>query len=60
MLINYLHTYRFIRQMNSFDKAEDRNSCEDAFVRYTYDKPDLTQEEIDQYIELANSTVTRY
>jgi hypothetical protein len=56
-LINYLHIYRFIRQMNSFDKAEDRNSCEDAFVRYTYDKPDLTQEEIDQYIELANSTV---
>ena len=56
-LINYLHTYRFIRQMNSFDSSEDRSSCEDAFVRYTYDKPDLTQEEIDQYIELANGAV---
>lgn len=56
-LINYLHIYRFIRQMNSFEHIEDRNSFEDAFVRYTFDKWDLTQEEIDQYIELANTTV---
>lgn len=57
MLINYLHTYRFIRQMNTFDTRQDRSSCEDAFVRYTYDKPDLTQEEVDQYIELSNQVV---
>ena len=57
MLINYLHTYRFIRQMNNYDSDEDRNSCEDAFIRYTYDKPDLTQEEVDQYIELSNQVV---
>ena len=57
MLINYLHTFRFIRQMNTYDSDEDRNSCEDAFIRYTYDKPDLTQEEIDQYIELSNQVV---
>lgn len=60
MLINYLHTYRFIRQMNSYDSDDDRNSCEDAFIRYTYDKPDLTQEEIDQYIELANQVVRSF
>lgn len=57
MLINYLHTFRFIRQMNTYDSDEDRSSCEDAFVRYTYDKPDLTQEEVDQYIELSNQIV---
>jgi len=57
MLINYLHTFRFIRQMNTYDSDEDRSSCEDAFIRYTYDKPDLTQEEIDQYIELSNQVV---
>lgn len=57
MLINYLHNNRFIRQMNTFDSVKDRETCEDAFVRYTYDKPDLTQEEIDQYIELANQVV---
>lgn len=60
MLINYLHTFRFIRQMNSYDRDEDRQTCEDAFVRYTYDKPDLTQEEIDQYIELANQVVRSF
>ena len=43
------------RQTRGHD--EDRSSCEDAFIRYTYDKPDLTQEEIDQYIELSNQIV---
>jgi hypothetical protein len=56
-LIEYLHTYRFIRLMNTFESQYDRKSCEDAFIRYTYDKPDLTQEEIDQYIELASEIV---
>jgi len=57
MLINYLHTFKFIRQMNTYDQQQDRDSCEDSFIRYTYDKPDLTQEEIDQYIELSNQAV---
>lgn len=56
-LINYLHTFRFIKQMNTFDSQEDRRLCEDAFIRYTYDKPDLTQEEVDQFIELSNQVV---
>lgn len=56
-LIEYLHTYRFIRLMNSFESQLDRKSCEDAFIRYTYDKQDLTQEEIDQYISLAEEIV---
>jgi hypothetical protein len=59
-LIGYLHTYRFIKQMNSFDSEDDRKSCEDAFIRYTYDKPDLTQEEVDQYIILANEVVMAF
>jgi hypothetical protein len=56
-LINYLHTFRFIRQMNTYDSQDDRTLCEDAFIRYTYDKPDLNQEEVDQYIELSNQVV---
>lgn len=56
-LINYLHTFRFIKQMNTFDSDDDRMLCEDAFIRYTYDKPDLNQEEVDQYIELSNQVV---
>ena len=56
-LIDYLGTFKFIRTMNSMDSEMDRKTCEDAFVRYTYDKPDLTQEEIDQYVELCNHVV---
>lgn len=59
-LIEYLNTYSFIRLMNTYDSSYDRKTCEDAFVRYTYDKPDLTQEEIDQYIELSNNIVNKY
>jgi hypothetical protein len=56
-LIGYLHTYRFIKQMNNYESEGDRKSCEDAFIRYTYDKPDLSQEEVDQYIQLSNEVV---
>ena len=56
-LITYLHTYRFIKQMNAFSKEDDRNLCEDAFIRSTYDKPDLQQEEVDQYIEYSTQVV---
>lgn len=59
-LIEYLHTYSFIRLMNTYDSHYDRKTCEDAFIRYTYDKPDLTQEEIDQYVELSNHIVQGY
>jgi hypothetical protein len=57
VLIGYLHTYRFIALMNNYQTNSDRKLCEDAVIRYTYDKPDLTQEEVDQYIELANQVV---
>jgi hypothetical protein len=57
MLQAYLHTFRFINQMNTYDTVTDRKICEDAFIRATYDKPDLMQEEIDQYIEYANHVV---
>ena len=59
-LINYLHNFRFNKQINMFDNENDRRTLEDAFVRYTYDKPDLTQEEIDQYILLSTEGVRAF
>lgn len=56
-LMSYLQVYRFTRQMNIYDSEGDRKLCEDSFIRGTYDKSDLAQEEIDQYIELANQVV---
>lgn len=60
ILINYLHTYRFIAQMNNYVSESDRKLCEDAFIRATYDKPDLAQEELDQYIEYSNQVVAGF
>lgn len=60
MLTGYLHTYRLIAQMNNYVTMGDRSLCEDAFIRATYDKPDLAQEEIDQYIEYSNQVVNGF
>lgn len=56
-LIGYLHTYRFLHQINTYVVQTDRDLFESSFVRYTFDKSDLTQEEVDQYIVLATEVV---
>lgn len=56
-LISYLHTYRFLHQIATYSDAVDRDLFESSFIRYTYDKSDLTQEEVDQYIVLATEVV---
>ena len=52
-LIGYLHTFRFLHQINSYDDNTNQELFESSFIRYTYDKNDLTQEEVDQYILLS-------
>lgn len=49
-LIRFLNTYRFIYHINNFESINDRIFFESEFIRCVYDKPDLTEEEIDQYI----------
>jgi hypothetical protein len=56
-LIGYMHTYRFLYQINHYDSQTDRDLFESSFVRYCNDKRDLTQEEVDQYIVLASEVV---
>jgi hypothetical protein len=56
-LMTYLKVFRFQYQINSYSRGEDRELFEDAFIRYTHDKDDLTQEEIDQFITLSNEVV---
>ena len=56
-LIGYLNTYRFLHQINTYPTENDRELFESSFVRYTYDKSDLTQEEVDQYIVLSMEVV---
>ena len=57
MLIRYLHTFRFLHHMNHLSTNVDRQLYESSFIRYTYDKADLSQEEIDQYIVLSGEAV---
>jgi hypothetical protein len=56
-LIGYIHTFRFNHQINNYETQNDRDLFESSFIRYTYDKPDLTQEEVDQYIVLSSEVV---
>lgn len=59
-LIGYLSTYRFIHQINTYSSGSDRDLFESSFVRYTHDKNDLTQEEVDQYIVLSMEVVISF
>lgn len=56
-LIGYLNVYRFVYQANTYASQSNRDLFESSFVRYTFDKSDLTQEEVDQYIVLATEVV---
>jgi hypothetical protein len=56
-LINYLSTYRFSHQINTYSSQTDRDLFESSFIRYTHDKPDLSQEEVDQYIVLSTEVI---
>lgn len=56
-LIGYMNTYRFTYQINTYVSSEDRRLFESTFIRYCYDKYDLTQEEVDQYITLTTEVV---
>lgn len=56
-LIGYLHTFRFLHHINNFSSPVDKELFESSFIRYTYDKGDLSQEEVDQFIVLSIEVV---
>ena len=56
-LIGYMNTYRLLHIINSFEGVTNRTLFESSFVRYTYNKNDLAEEEVDQYIVLAAEVV---
>lgn len=56
-LLKYINTYRFVHQINSYENTVDRDLFESSFIRYTHDKNDLTEEEVDQYIILSSEVV---
>ena len=57
VLISYLKTYRFRQQISTYSSIQDQELFESEFIRCTYDKPDLSSEEIDQYVIYSGEVV---
>jgi hypothetical protein len=57
-LISYLHTLRLIAKINTYAEEKYRKLFESEFIRCTYNKENLSQEEIDQYIMYSSEVVT--
>ena len=55
--LGYISTYRFIHQIGRYSSQRDRDLLESTFIRYVHDKPDLSQEEVDQFILLSTEVV---
>lgn len=55
--IQYCHIYRFILEMNSLVKSEERKLCEAQFLKLVIDKPDMNPEDLDLYINLVLSVL---
>lgn len=56
-LMAYLHDTRFVHQINTYGEEKDRELFESTFIKYTFDKPDLTKEDLDQYVILSTEAV---
>lgn len=56
-LLAYVNNTRFVHWINVYETQIKRELFESSFVRYCYDKPDLTQEEVDQYMNVAGDNV---
>lgn len=50
---SFLSSPRFIQVINTYDSQADRDLFEAEFVRATWDKPDLTSDEINLYINVC-------
>lgn len=56
-LITNLSNSRFVRIMNDFEDPSDRQLFMEEFVRLTWDKPDLTADEVNLYFNVAKDTL---
>jgi hypothetical protein len=57
ILMSYMKSPRFVYQASSYERKIDRTLFESEFVRFTYDKEDLTPEEVTQYVSLCSEIV---
>lgn len=53
----HLTNSRFIKIMNNYKDATDRELFEQEFIRLTWDKPDLTADEVNLYMNVCKDTI---
>lgn len=56
-LVRFCHLNRFKKMIDSYTNRSDKSLFEDTYVRYVWDKPDLTEEELDLYINVCSGIV---
>lgn len=52
-LVSYLNAPRFLQVINSYRNKADRDMFESEFIRSAWDKPDLTSDEVNLYINVT-------
>jgi hypothetical protein len=52
-LLKFLKSPRFTQIINNYHKKEDQNLFEAEFIRATWDKPDLSADEINLYVNVC-------
>lgn len=52
-----LSNSRFIKIINNYSSKDDRNLFEEEFVRLTWDKPDLTADELNLYMNVCKEII---
>ena len=52
-----LNNSRFLKIINNYLNQEDRNLFEHEFIRLTWDKPDLTADEINLYLNVCKEVI---
>jgi hypothetical protein len=52
-LMNFLQSPRFVQVVNGYSSHLDKELFESEFIRATWDKPDLTSDEINLYINVC-------
>jgi len=56
-LTKFCHVYRYLNTMEMLTDTSERKLFESSFIRFIWDKPDLTEEEIDMYLNLCGDIV---
>jgi hypothetical protein len=52
-----LNNSRFVKIMNNYTSKDDRELFEQEFIRLTWDKPDLTSDEINLYMNVCKEII---